>query len=62
VSIYWYLLFALLATGCAFKAQTKEPIRVHWVDANESAPFGGLLLDEDTYKRLRVKLLTCENK
>ena len=52
------ILAALLCAGCA--TLEKTPVRAHWIDANESAPFSGLLIDENTYKRMRVKLLQCE--
>ena len=52
------ILVALLCAGCA--TLEKTPVRAHWIDANESAPFSGLLIDENIYKRMRVKLLQCE--
>jgi len=47
-----FLLFA----GCVHK---DVDVRVHWIEQNESAPFGGLLMDKETYKALRERLIEC---
>ncbi len=49
-----------LLAGCAHPQKTA--VEAHWIDENESAPFTGLLIDEATYKSLRMKLLRCENR
>ncbi len=46
----------LLFAGCAHK---DVEVRAHWIEANESAPFSGLLMDKETYKALRERLIEC---
>ena len=58
---YWYPILILFTGGCAWHYEVKTPVRVHWMDINESAPFKGLLMDESSYERVRLKILKCEN-
>jgi len=61
VKLVWYLILLVLFAGCAWVTPAKTPVNAHWIDANESAPFSGLLIDENTYKQMRVRLLQCQN-
>lgn len=35
----------------------EDQIQVHWIAKGEPAPFDGILLNDYTYKRLRLKLI-----
>lgn len=34
-----------------------ERVQAHWIDEGEPAPFDGILLNDYTYERLRLKLI-----
>ena len=35
----------------------ESKVQVHWISKGEPAPFDGILLNEYTYERMRLKLL-----
>jgi hypothetical protein len=37
-------------------------VKAHWIKKGEKAPFSGLLINEYTYYKLRMKIIKCEEK
>lgn len=35
----------------------ESQVQAHWINAGEPAPFSGILLNEYTYERLRLKII-----
>lgn len=35
----------------------ESQVKAHWLDAGEPAPFSGILLNDYTYERLRLKII-----
>lgn len=38
----------------------ESKVQVHWIKEGEPAPFDGILLNEYTYERLRLKIIELE--
>lgn len=56
------ILLMLFGNGTSDQPVTLPPldedqVQVHWIKAGEPAPFEGLLINEYTYKRIRLVLL-----
>ena len=49
-----------LLSGCVSVHEVDHQIRAHWMEANETAPYDGILLDEHTYYRIMDKLNRCK--
>jgi len=50
---------SLFITGCT-KVVVQDPeIKAHWMSKGEPAPFDGVLLNDYTYYKLRMKLNEC---
>lgn len=55
------MLSVSLASGVLSPSPELEPIdesqvQVHWIKQGEPAPFDGILLNDYTYERMRLKL------
>lgn len=48
-----------LISGCS-QIQFNDPsIKTHWIKKGEVAPFNGLLMNDYTYYKIRLKLNEC---
>ena len=56
------LLMTLSLRGCTLPAKNTLPplnedlVEVYWISQGEEAPFSGLLMNNYTYERIRLKL------
>ena len=56
------LLMFLSLRGCTLPAKNTLPpldedlVEVYWISQGEEAPFSGLLMNDYTYERIRLKL------
>lgn len=63
VGLLLTLLSNFLVSLVPIKAESSLPpldeskVQVHWMEEGEPAPFDGILLNEYTYNRLRLKAL-----
>ena len=55
-----FTLSTICVMFCSGCAERPLHIQAHWIEENESAPFSGVLLNEETYRAMREKIIECE--
>lgn len=57
-------LSVFFANGCATSSPELEniPVQAHWMQQGDIAPFAGVLLSEDTYYKLREKIINLSHR
>jgi len=53
---------SLFLAACSKVVVQDAKIKAHWIKAGEPAPFEGILLNDYTYYKMRVKLDECRGK
>lgn len=57
------IIFAIFLSSCTYIHTVKKPsidsVSAHWIKKGQKAPFNGILINKETYRLLRSKIIEC---
>jgi LEA14-like dessication related protein len=66
IKIVPFLILSAYLSSCAsldvhpVAAPSTDSIKAEWIKKNQKAPFSGILMNDNTYRLMRSKIIECQ--